>query len=335
MKAFNYFIPSPLVVQSGWNLDTLIYLSLFTIFNPITVWILYFNEKVTGRYATAIVLFWICRYFNIRMRKSYAVPSPNKVVLISGGISGLGSELVKEWSVQKDIGKVIVVDVQKPEKETDYNLEKVQYIQYDLNDTSLKFLKGQNGKDDSADLVDLSKIDILVCNAGIRQLKTLQEIRTEDIEKISHVNWFSHMLLIKRYTEAIRTQVNGRRFHVVVVGSVLGFVGPKQLGVYAGTKNALMALMDSLREELPCNIVLSTVLPGQLDSSMFADVSVNQFLAPIIHTKKLARRIKTIVEEGLNGTFSYPAYGRLLPIYRVLPWWAQRFCRWFSGMDDV
>lgn len=335
MKTFESFIPSPLVVQSGWNLDTLIYASLFTIFNPITVWIFYFTEKVSGRYATAITIFWVCRYLNRCMRKSYATPSTNKLVLISGGASGLGSELVKKWSSQKDIGKIIVVDVQKPDKKTGCGCDKIHYIQYDLNDTSLRFLKTQNGIEHCDDFVDLSKVDILVCNAGIRQMQTLQELQAEEIRKISHVNWLSHMLLIKQYIEAISSREKSRRFQVVVVGSVLGFVGPKQLGIYAGTKNALMSLMDSLREELPSNIVLSTVLPGQLDSSMFADVSVNHFLAPIIHTKKLAERIHTIVEEGWNGTFSYPTYGRLLPIYRVLPWWAQRFCRWFSGMDDV
>lgn len=327
MKLGDYILPSPLVVQKGWNLDTLIYISLLTIFNPIIVWIFYFTDKVSKGFAFTIVFFWICRYLNACLRRTEVVAASRKIVLITGGATGLGLELVKEWSSRQDVKKIIVVDVKKPED----NLEKVYFLRYDLRDINLDL----NGLFVGRGNFDLSEIDVLVCNAGLRQVQTIQELKEQDIHNIIRVNWLSHLVIIKKYIDCIKEQEKKRRFHVVVVGSVLGFVGPKKLGLYAGTKNALMALMDSLREELPSNIVLSTILPGQLDSAMFADVNVNQFLAPVISSKRLAKRISAIVEEGLNGTFAYPLYGRLLPVYRVLPWCIQRFCRWFSGMDNV
>lgn len=321
-----YIYPSSLVVKQGFNLDTIVYLLLSTIFNPINQWIFYYFGKVSKITVLTITFLWICRYFNLKSKQCNISLLKKKTILITGGVSGLGLEIVKEWNSRNDVEKIIVIDVKKPGLYSEVKLQKVKYIQYDFSNLNLEILDK---------IVDLSTIDILICNAGMRQLHSIQESEIDNIKQIINVNWISHLLLTKQFIKTAMNKSNVCRFHIVVIGSVLGFVGPKNLGIYAGTKDALMAMMDSLREELPNNIVLTTILPGQLDSKMFEDVIVNKFLAPIIDTHKLALRIINIVDEGLNGTFAYPLYGRFLPVYRILPWFLQRFCRWFSGMDDV
>lgn len=330
MSSTRCILPSSLVVDLGLNLDSLVYVSLLTIFNPITTWILFTFHIVPLVYTLVITCLWICRYLNYNLRKSNAVFSTRKNVLVTGGVTGLGFEIVQQLRYRKDVEKIIVVDIKKPgfkhNDNYDHQTNNIEYIEYDFNDTSLSFLEKY---------VDLSTIDVLICNAGVRQLQTIEDLKDDEIKQIINVNWISHLFLIKKFILSTKLKSKYQKSHIVVVGSVLGFVGPKKLGIYAATKNSLMALMDSLREELSSNVVLSTILPGQLNSQMFQDVNVNKFLAPVINIKKLSKKIVFIIDEGLTGTFAYPLYGRFLPIYRILPWFLQRFCRWFSRMDNV
>lgn len=328
MKPLNYLLPSPLVINYGLNIDTLVYIFLLTFLNPIFVWILVYFDTVSLLFALLLDIFWIFRSLNIYLRCCQCLPKAHdKKVLITGGSDGLGYEVVKKLCLRKDIGRIYVVDIKPPPNSISIQFSnKLEFIKFDFNGDIGKF---------TSSLIKLEEIDILICNAGIRQIKPIQDSDDDELRKIVNVNWISHLILLKNYLQCIKKHDKNRRFHIVVVSSVLGFVGPKNLGIYAGTKNGLLGMMDSLREEIPLNIVLSTILPGQLNSRMFSDVSVNEFLAPVIDIDKLASRIISIVENGINGTFSYPLYGRFLPIYRILPWGVQRFCRYFSGMDNV
>lgn len=325
MRFLRYIFPTSPVVALGLNVDSLVYLTLLTL-NPILVWIFVYLNTLSKTYAILIDCLWILRGLNICTRqggKSGISTLKNRVVLITGGGDGLGRKIAEAFCTLEDVAKVIVVDVKFQGNVKD---KKMTFIKFDLNDDIEKLQA----------LVNLQNIDVLVCNAGMRQHQQISEETDVEIKKIINVNWIFHTILVKNYIRAVNSQnLVKDKYSIVVVGSVLGFVGPKCLGIYAGTKNALLAGMDSLREEIDSKFVLSTILPGQLNSQMFADVHVNSFLAPVVDIDKLAWRVVSIVEYGMNGTFAYPLYGRFLPVYRILPWCLQRFCRWYSGMDHV
>jgi short-subunit dehydrogenase len=314
MDWIRYTSPSSLVVELGLNLDTLVYFLLWTIFHPIFTWIFVYFQVLSFKLAIITDLLWICRFFSLQYNFQN-VKFKNQVVLITGGSDGLGFQMVKKFTKCNDIKKVIVIDI-KSHIEFE-NMEKVQFFKFDLNDDLEKLI----GK------LNLQEIDVLICNAGMRQLNAINALNHIEIKKVINVNWISHLLLIKKYLAK-------RNGHIIVVGSVLGFVGPKNLGIYAGTKNALLSMIYSLNEEYK-NSIFSIILPGQLNSQLFSDIQVNGFLAPVIDVIKLAQRIVDITNLRLNGTFAFPLYGRFLPVYMILPYSLQRFCRWYSGMDNV
>lgn len=306
-----YLVPSQPVVSLTLNLDTLVYILLLTIFNPVLVWVLVYFERITLLSALLIDFLWFVRFLNYKYRSQTI---SKKVYLITGGSNGLGYELVKLLCPKKEVEKIIIID-QHGRTEFDKN-EKIHYVKFDLNQDLSKLT------------ISLDDVDALICNAGMRQYRSVKELSNEEIMKIINTNWISHLKLIK---QIIKKKSN---YHVMVIGSILGFVGPKNLGIYAGTKNALLSTMESLRTENKKGI-FTMVLPGQLNSQMFADVQVNEFLAPVIDVQKLAKNLMYVIDNGMGGDFAYPLYGRLLPIYRILPYWLQMFCRWYSGMDDV
>lgn len=307
----HYLLPSELVVSFALNLDTIVYLLLLTIFNPILIWVLVHFEKVSVQSAIFVDVLWIIRALNLHLKTH---KYKTKTILITGGANGLGYQIVKQLCLKDDVENIIVVDLQhRCELDT---MKKVRFVKFDFR-TNIEELQ-----------VELKDVDIMICNAGMRQQDSILALTSNDIINIIKTNWVSHMLLIKKFIQF------KKQFHVISIGSVLGYVGPKNLGVYAGSKNALLSTMESLRAENPDGI-FTTVLPGQLNSQMFADVEVNEFLAPVIDIVKLAKRVVYIVNNGIDGDLAFPLYGRLLPIYRVLPFWLQKSCRWYSGMDDV
>lgn len=74
--------------------------------------------------------------------------------------------------------------------------------------------------------------------------------------------------------------------------------------------------------------------PGQLGTSLFAGVQTpSSFLGPVVEAPELAREIVRVVDEGVSGEVSLPLYAKWVGVLQVLPFSAQRFARWASGVD--
>lgn len=319
MNVWDYVVPTSLVVPLGVNIDTLVYLSLFTVFHPVLSCLFYYYNLnwFSGKYCFAITLLWIARGIN-KYCRSFPNNDKNLVVLITGGSNGLGFECVRTLHSDRKISKIFVVDLHS---RIEFNkMKKVEFIKFDLNNDVEELLKV------------IKNIDVMILNAGMRQVDTIESMSPNEVSTILNINLLSNIKLLKLFIS--NTPANKDK-HIIAVGSVLGFVGPRKLGIYSCCKISLLSIMESLRVELPSSTRLSTILPGQLNSQMFADVSVNEILAPIIDIRLLSLKIRDIINNGENGCFAYPLYGRFLPLYQILPWWLQKWCRWFSGMDNV
>ncbi|QPG76083.1 hypothetical protein FOA43_003469 [Brettanomyces nanus] len=253
------------------------------------------------------------------------------VVMITGGSKGLGLELVSQWMKRDNCKHIVVLDVFKSK-----DLEQLE----SENGTKLHFYCCDMADSQSVDktydeiFAKYKRIDVLICNSGVRQRERFLNTKEGEMRSIFEINYFSHVKLVRK---AIHTSCEAAyRLHIVVVASVLGFIAPKTLCYYSGTKSCLIDLIDSIRHELRRSIALSVVAPGQLSTSMFQDVKIdNPFLAPLVNHKKLAMRIMSIIDEGYNGLFMYPFYCRLVPALRCMPFGIYEALRKYSKMDDI
>ncbi|GMG44514.1 unnamed protein product [Ambrosiozyma monospora] len=299
---------------------------------------------------------------------------PGLNVLITGGSTGLGLEIVKRFlevnnaqqlpfpmnnSVKNRfqcqcephlcqnivrVNKIVILDIfesKELRKLREMHPENVIFVHADFNDSNFNAnLLINSVLRRISKLESQQYLDVIIGNAGIRQFhQTMEDIDGSEMSKIYKVNFVSFVELIKviilRHNN-LNLNILKKRLHIISISSILGFVSPKRLSFYSGTKSSLINLMDSLRYELPANIILSCFAPGQLTSPMFDNVKVeNSFLAPLIDHRKLSLRIIQVVDEGLNGLFVYPFYGRLVPALKCLPFGLYSFLRWFSGMDSV
>ena len=113
-------------------------------------------------------------------------------------------------------------------------------------------------------LEERGRIDLLVNNAGYAQLGTTECVSIEAIKRQFDVNLFGYIRFIQAVLPSMRNRQSGR---IINVTSAVGKVSMPLFGWYAGTKHAIEAMSDALREEVrDFNIGVSIIEPGVIDT---------------------------------------------------------------------
>lgn len=113
-------------------------------------------------------------------------------------------------------------------------------------------------------------IDLLFCNAGVLVPRRLWEQSAREFDWLLDVN-------VKGVVNGIRACVpgmlaRGREAHVVITGSMGGFIPSPSLGAYSASKAALWALAETLYLDLAASqskIGVSLLAPGAVRSRIF------------------------------------------------------------------
>lgn len=110
------------------------------------------------------------------------------------------------------------------------------------------------------------RIDLLVNNGGISQRARALDTQPEVERAIMEIDYFAAVALTKAVLPSMLAQ---RRGHVIVISSVMGYVGTPGRSSYAAAKHALHGYFDSLRAELarePIKITLAC--PGYVRTAV-------------------------------------------------------------------
>lgn len=112
----------------------------------------------------------------------------------------------------------------------------------------------------------IDQIDVLINNAGITMISAVEQASLADAHQIFETNFFGPM----RVLQAVLPQMRARRSgQIVNISSLLASVGMPMLGVYAGSKQALEGMTDSLYAELaPFNINISLLQCGAFQTNI-------------------------------------------------------------------
>ncbi|MGI8450939.1 MAG: SDR family oxidoreductase [Streptosporangiaceae bacterium] len=125
---------------------------------------------------------------------------------------------------------------------------------------------------DLAGLVDLAcirygQLDVLISNAGVMPVSPLDELRVEDWEEMIDVNLKGVLYGIAAALPVFRGQGSG---HFVTTASTAAFRTVPGQSVYSGTKAAVRAICEGLRQEAGDKLRVTIISPGMTRTN-FAD----------------------------------------------------------------
>ncbi|WP_405931180.1 SDR family oxidoreductase [Streptomyces sp. NBC_00827] len=115
------------------------------------------------------------------------------------------------------------------------------------------------------------RLDVLVSNAGLGTISPLDDLRVDEWDRMVDVNVKGVLHGIGAALPVFRAQGTG---HFVTVASTAAFRVAPAMAVYAGTKVAVRAICEGLRQESGGSMRVTTVSPG-MTATDFAEASTN------------------------------------------------------------
>lgn len=180
----------------------------------------------------------------------------NKVVIITGGSSGIGKALAEVFG--NNGSKILITG--RNEKDLDVTIGELRKKGITID----KFRADVSREEDNRLMAEFAirkfgTIDILINNAGISMRALFDEVETEVIRKIMEINFFGVIYATKYCLPEIKKQKGS----VVGISSIAGFRGlPGRTG-YSASKFALNGFLEALRTELLyTGVHVLTACPG-------------------------------------------------------------------------
>ena len=187
-----------------------------------------------------------------------------KVAVVTGASSGIGEATAEALAAE---GATVVVAARREERLTDLTKRieesggKVLAATCDVTDEAQAHGLIRQAED------EFGRVDVLVNNAGVMLLSTVGKGLSEEWRRMFDVNVLGLLYATDAAIETMKRQGGG---HLVNVSSVAGRkVTRDSSGVYAGSKFAVGAISEGLRQELlEENIRVTIVEPGAVATEL-------------------------------------------------------------------
>lgn len=191
------------------------------------------------------------------------------IVIITGGSSGVGKELAKQFLQRKENVCLIARNDEKLQK-TKKELEKLysgDIITYSGDISDEKFVK-----DVFKDLSKHYELTCLVNNAGAGRFGTIYENNAKNLKEIFSAIVFGTILMTTNALPLLKKRADlGEIVKIVNIVSISGLRGFKFESAYCAAKAAQEGYSQVLRQELfGTNIKVVNVYPGGIDTDFWA-----------------------------------------------------------------
>lgn len=188
----------------------------------------------------------------------------NKVVIITGGSSGIGKS-IGEFLHAKEF--VVYGTSRNPERIAN---SVFPLLALDVRD------KQSIQKAIAEVILKSGRVDVLINNAGVGITGPIEEIPTEEIQNNFETNLFGPIEVMKAVLPQMRSQKSGL---IINITSIAGYMGLPYRGIYSASKGALELITEALRMEVKSfGIHITNVAPGDFATN----IAAGRFHAPLI-----------------------------------------------------
>lgn len=211
-----------------------------------------------------------------------------KHVVITGGSSGIGLAVAREFAALGSSVSLIARDFRKLESaagQLGALAGRVRIRAADVSDkasvdSALSELTAREGP-----------CDVLITSAGVTHPGYFETLDTEIFHRLMDIDYFGTLHPIQAVIPSMMKRHGGS---IVAVSSAAGLVGVFGYTAYAASKFAVRGLLDSLRQEMaPYGIHVGVAYPPDTDTPMLA--YENEFKPP--ETRRVAGSIHAVSAE--------------------------------------
>jgi 3-oxoacyl-[acyl-carrier protein] reductase len=186
----------------------------------------------------------------------------NKTIVITGGTRGIGAAMVEAFleSGAKVYATGTDLKILNELNETAKSKSKpIEYLYLDFT--------SPNSVSDCLEILSkLDCIDVLVNNAGVNKIDTIDEIADEDWDWIHVVNLKGPFLMTRMVAQTMKPQKSGR---IVNISSIFGVVSKEKRAAYSTAKWGLVGFTKAVALDLAShNILVNAVSPGFVDTEL-------------------------------------------------------------------
>jgi 3-oxoacyl-[acyl-carrier protein] reductase len=205
-----------------------------------------------------------------RPDKSPAKTGPGRVVLVTGGSKGIGLACARRFQALGDRVAVTCRSSPPPDP-AGSEPGRVPLLTVTCDVTDPAQVEAGFGRIEEF----FGPVEVLVANAGITKDMLLLRMKEEDWAEVIETDLTAVYRTVKR---AVAPMVRARSGRIVIVSSVVGFLGSAGQVNYGAAKAGLVGLARSLAREVGSRgITVNVVAPGMVDTDMIADLGGQRF----------------------------------------------------------
>ncbi len=180
----------------------------------------------------------------------------NRQALVTGGASGIGEATVKE--LVRAGAHVYIADI---------NLRAAQALAATTGSSQAVALDVTSPESIAAAVAEIPRLDLLVNNAGIGHVGSIEATDPADFDRLMNVNVRSVYLVTRAFLPLLlAAQDDQHSGSIVNICSVAGQVGIKQRFAYCTSKGAVLAMTRQLAVEYPKTLRVNAICPGTVET---------------------------------------------------------------------
>lgn len=195
-----------------------------------------------------------------------AKPDTRRVAVITGGAAGLGKGIAQRLAAD---GLAMVLS------DVDAGKLAATRKEFKAAGHAVETFEGDVSKqDDQKSLVakaveTFGRLDVFVNNAGIEQVKPLDEVGPEDLDRIFRINVHGVLFGMQAAAAQMRRQDDGIG-KIINACSIAGHESYEMLGIYSATKHVVRSLTQTAAKEYARDgITVNAYCPGVAGTSMW------------------------------------------------------------------
>ena len=225
-----------------------------------------------------------------------------KTAMITGASRNIGKQIALTFARE---GADVVLNTKSSEKELHEVADAcrdsgvtVHTVLGDVSDSNRVQEMVQEGID------TLGKIDVLVCNTGIRPHRPITEVTDEEWHQVMGVNFFSAFYLCRA---VIPGMMERRQGSIIALGGQAAITGRPQTATVTAAKTGLLGLIRAIAAELaPYNVRANMVNPGSTDTERLHPEWYPEFQQEVArgsasHMSSIPMRRQGTVEDMANA----------------------------------